>query len=159
MLTKLGINPFFTGVNRGSFDRQVSTWMFQLPRHLFWVGGLGGDGQRSFPSSQFPIFNYGFSALQSLRWARLKQIKKCSVFFSTLLRFAKSLMRIRRSFPVKVSLNQIPKSSVWLWPNCLTIKHPHALLRGNSVGIFALGAWSSVASRNQQLTVSVFSLY
>lgn len=152
MLTKLGVTPFFTGVNSGNFDRQVSTRRFQLSLTfiLSREGGWRGDGQRSFPSSQFPIFNYGFSALQSLHWATLQQIKKCSVFFSTLLRFAKSLMRIRHSFPVKVSLNQIPKSSVWLWTNCLTIKHPHALLRGNSE--------SSLQEHDQVLQAEVSNL-
>lgn len=87
--------------------------------------------QRPFLSSQFSIFIYGFSALyKALSRLASNRRKILWLFCTTPLRFSMSLMRVWCSFSIKVSLNQIQKSSGWFWPNCLTMKHPHVLFRG-----------------------------
>lgn len=61
MLTKLGVNPFFTGVNSGNFDRQVSTRRFQLS--LTFI--LSREGGGVMDKDLFHLHNFLFLIMGS----------------------------------------------------------------------------------------------
>jgi len=126
MLTKMAVKRFYWCKQRLALIHKLAEQMFLLS--LNFISTREWRRRRPFLPPQFRIFIYAFSALH---WAlpRLDSNKNALAFCTALLRFSKSL---RCSFSIKVSMNQIQNSSVWLWPNCLTIKHPHILLRRNS---------------------------